>query len=329
MQRLAIPAVLAVVATACGSDAGRAGAGGGDGSERRDVIVTHSILGDVVRQLVGDAAGVRVIVPDGQDPHDYEPSAKDVEAIRGAALVVENGFDLEEGLAPVLDEAADTGVPVFVATDHLTVRRLGAGEPGDEHGGDDAHAGSVGGVGGDGDGAGGDRGGPADPHFWTDPTKMSELAPALAAELERVLGVDLDARLAALQSSLTALDEEVARIMVAIPPGGCRLVTGHESLGYLAERYGCTLIGAVVPSLSSSAEASAQAIAELRDVAVDAEVVAIFTEVGTPAQITRQIADDVGVPVVELPSHDLPDEGGYGAYLTDLATRIAVALDAP
>jgi hypothetical protein len=32
------------------------------------------------------------------------------------------------------------------------------------------------------------------------------------------------------------------------------------------------------------------------------------------------------VPLVDLPSHDLPDSGGYAAFMTDLATRIADAL---
>jgi zinc/manganese transport system substrate-binding protein len=125
---------------------------------------------------------------------------------------------------------------------------------------------------------------------------------------------------------MTTLDADVRRIMSAIPPGGCRLVTGHDSLGYFADRYGCTLVGAVIPSLSSSAETSAQALAELHDVAAAAGVRAIFTEVGTPTQIAEQVADEVGVELVELPSHDLPDAGGYAAYLTDLATRIATAL---
>jgi hypothetical protein len=38
------------------------------------------------------------------------------------------------------------------------------------------------------------------------------------------------------------------------------------------------------------------------------------------------VAETVGVPLVELPSHNLPDTGGYAAYITDLATRIATAL---
>ncbi|MEZ5261831.1 MAG: zinc ABC transporter substrate-binding protein [Acidimicrobiales bacterium] len=40
------------------------------------------------------------------------------------------------------------------------------------------------------------------------------------------------------------------------------LVTGHESMGYFADHYGFTLIGAVIPSLTSQAEASAGALAE-------------------------------------------------------------------
>jgi zinc/manganese transport system substrate-binding protein len=126
---LSVIAVLpGLAATACGS--GSAASGGGAPT----VVVTYSILGDVVRQLVGDAATVQVIIPDGQDPHEYEPSAKDVEAIQHATLVVANGFDLEEGLAGVIEQAADDGVEVFVATDHLTVRTLGDAEPAGDHG---------------------------------------------------------------------------------------------------------------------------------------------------------------------------------------------------
>ena len=69
---------------ACGSDDGGSGERSSstvlvDGKPL--VVVTYSILGDVVSQLVGDAATVRVIIPNGQDPHDYAPSAQDVEQL--------------------------------------------------------------------------------------------------------------------------------------------------------------------------------------------------------------------------------------------------------
>ncbi len=271
------------------------------------VAVTYSVLGDVVSQLVGDAATVRVVVPNGQDPHDYAPSAQDVELLRAAALVVSNGLALEEGMDDALHEVEDDSIPLFVVTDHIELRELGE-DTGGGHG-DDGHG-----------------HGSEDPHVWTDPIALRDMAPALAAALEAELGTDLDDRLAALQSDLTDLDAEVRGIMASIPAGECRLVTGHESLGYFADRYGCDLVGAVIPSLSSTAEASAKDLAALAELASETDVRAVFTEVGTPMQVAEQVADSVGVPLVELPSHRLPDEGGYRAFMTELATRIVAGL---
>jgi zinc/manganese transport system substrate-binding protein len=284
------------------------------------VVVTYSILGDVVEQLVGDAATVEVIIPNGQDPHDFSSSAQDLERMLGAAVVVANGLDLEEGLVDALGQVADEGVPVFEVTDHVTVRELGEGE-GEAHS-DEGHADEKG----HSEEEHGHDHGSQDPHLWTDPLVMAEMVPDLAATLGPAIGADLSSSSTALVADLTALDAEVREIMAVVPAGECKLVTGHESLGYFAARYGCELIGAVIPSLSSSAEASAKDIAELTRVAQEQQVAAIFTEVGTPVQIADEIAAQVGVPVVELPSHNLPDGAGYDAYMVDLATLVSGAL---
>jgi zinc/manganese transport system substrate-binding protein len=155
---------------------------------------------------------------------------------------------------------------------------------------------------------------------------MAEMLPDLAAALEAALGVQLDDSLAAVQADLAALDADTAAIMATIAAGECKLVTGHESLGYFADQYGCRLVGAIIPSLSSTAEASAKELEALEALAAAEGVAAVFTEVGTPQQVAEQVAETVGVPLVELPSHNLPDTGGYAAYITDLATRIATAL---
>ena len=103
---------LALVAVAaCGSNDSSSG--------RPTVVATTAILGAVVSDAVGDAADVVVLVPNGVDPHDWEPSAKDVEAINGADLVVANGLGLEEKLVETLESAEKDGVRVFRATDHI------------------------------------------------------------------------------------------------------------------------------------------------------------------------------------------------------------------
>ena len=78
-----------VVLMGCGSTP-NADSNPTDGS--RNIVVTYSVLGSVVEQLVGDLASVSVIIPDGQDPHEFEPSAKDIESLNNADLVVANGL---------------------------------------------------------------------------------------------------------------------------------------------------------------------------------------------------------------------------------------------
>ena len=43
------------------------------------------------------------------------------------------------------------------------------------------------------------------------------------------------------------------------------LVTNHESFGYFADRYGFTIVGTVIPSVSTGASPSAQQLARLVD----------------------------------------------------------------
>jgi zinc/manganese transport system substrate-binding protein len=299
-------AAAALVATACGSGERETPVATVDGKPL--VVVTYSILGDIVTQLVGDAAHVEVIVPDGADPHDFSASARDIERMMTAAIVVANGLDLEEGLHDALDQVADGKVPLFQVAEHVTVRELADGEEAHSDEGDDhGHGGG-------------------DPHLWTSAATMAEMVPALTDALETALGADLTVQEAAVAAALTELDAEVQTIIDRIPDGECKLVTGHESLGYFADRYGCELIGAVIPSLSSNAEASAKELVELEQLAAETGVRAVFTEAGTPAEVAEQVAATVGVPLVDLPSHDLPDSGGYAAFMTDLATRIADAL---
>jgi zinc/manganese transport system substrate-binding protein len=236
-RRYSASLVAACVLTvaACGDDERSAPVATIDG--KPVVVVTYSILGDMVQQLVGDAAAVVVVIPNGQDPHDFSASARDIETMMGAALLVSNGLGLEEGLLEAIHQAADDQVPVFEVADHITVRQFGEGEPteaGDAAANTDDHANA--------DDHAPDGG---DPHLWTSPAVMAEMLPDLAASLEAALGVQLDDSLAAVQADLAALDAATAAIMASIPAGECKLVTGHESLGYFADHYGCRLIGAV------------------------------------------------------------------------------------
>ncbi|MEN9804931.1 MAG: hypothetical protein RIS41_1778 [Actinomycetota bacterium] len=311
------PVLFTVVSTlalaACGSGESS------DSSETRpSIVATHAVLGAIVSDLVGDAAEVSVLVPNGVDPHEWEPSAKDVESINGATLVVANGLNLEESLTSVL-QSADS--PVFYAADHITPMSVESEEHahGDEHGHDDGPNPEAKDE--------GDHAHDGDPHFWTDPLAVADVVEHLSEELVAI-GLDVAANAETLIADLTALDAEVADLLSAVPAERRVLVTGHVSLAYFAAHYDFELLGSVVPSLSTSAEATAANLAELKAVIAAEGVSVIFAELGAPDEVVGALSEETGVRVVVVSSHLVPDDNTYRSFLLRLASEVRDALTA-
>jgi len=272
------------------------------------IAVTYSVIGDIVSQLVGDTANVKVVVPDGQDPHEFQPSAKDIEIVNNAALVVSNGLEFEEGLEEVLESITDSGGNIFMVGEHITVRKI---EDGGEHGGE---------VGND----HGDKHAGGDPHLWLSPATMLEMLPALTSALSEATGADLSAEATILTKKLQDLDQEVESVINSL--GECNLVSGHDELGYFADQYGCKVIGAIIPSFTTTSEATAGELADLKKLIQQYKVPAIFTGLGTSQDVADQLASELGVKAVTLSTHYLDGAANYQEFILKMVNQIAEAL---
>ena len=276
------------------------------------IAVTYSVIGDIVSQLVGDNASVNVVIPDGQDPHDFQPSAKDIETINNAALVVSNGLEFEEGLEEVLENIADSGGNIFMIGEHITVRKIEEGDQDDED-----HAEEEG----DEDG---DKHAGGDPHLWLSPATMLEMLPALTTALGEAIGADLSESSASLTAKLQNLDGEVESIIGSL--GECNLVSGHDEMGYFADRYGCEVIGVIIPSFTTTSEATAGELAELKKQVEQNNVPAIFTGLGVSPDTSTQLAKELGIKAVTLSTHYLDSAANYQEFILKLTNQIAEAL---
>nr|WP_148286076.1 metal ABC transporter substrate-binding protein [Curtobacterium sp. B8] len=254
--------------------------------DRPLVAVTTNILGDVVSEVVGDAADVAVLMPAGADPHSFEVSAREAARLRSADLVVENGLGLEEGVARHVEAATADGVPVFTAGDAIDVL--------DWRTEDDS--------------------GP-DPHFWTDPRRMAEVVSALDDALDEV-GIDAPGA-DGYRAQLDALDGEVATAFATVPADRRALVTNHHVFGYLADRYGFRIVGAVIPSGTTLASPSAADLRDLATVIEDAGVPTIFADLSQPARLAEVLADEAGIQVTITPlaTESLTATGPASSYL--------------
>jgi len=284
------------------------------------VVVTYSVLAAVVSELVDGVANVVTLIPDGQDPHEFEPSAQDLETINNAAFVVANGLDLEEGLDDALANAQQAGVNVFYVADHVTVldivdvndhsdhghvhRGADASHSDDDHGDEHSHS--------------------QDPHVWLSPHTVREALPALAKAASDALNVDLAAAQLALDGELAALDTELLLLFSAID--NCQLVTGHNELGYFVDRYGCTVVAAIISSTSTNAEASARNTEFVIDVIKTHSARVIFTSLGTNPKTAEQVAKEAGAKLVTISTHFLGTANDYVAFMRTLGTAIATSL---
>ncbi|GAA1941660.1 zinc ABC transporter substrate-binding protein AztC [Nocardioides hwasunensis] len=283
-----------------------AGCSGSTSSDGPQVVVTTNILGDVVRTVVGDEAEVTVLMKPDADPHSFEISAQEAALLRGADLVVSNGLGLEEGLQRHLDGAVEAGVETFVAGDHVEVLDYSA-----------------------------EQGGAPDPHFWTDPTQMAGVVDALTDELTDVEGLDgavVAEQAAAYRAELENLDADMESAFAAIAEERRSLVTNHHVFGYLADRFGFRVVGAVVPGGTTLASPSAADLEDLARAIEDAGVPTIFAESSQPDRLVQVLADEAGVDVevVELFTESLTAAGGGAETYLDMqranTERIAAGL---
>jgi zinc/manganese transport system substrate-binding protein len=138
-----------------------------------------------------------------------------------------------------------------------------------------------------------------------------------------------DRRAAAYVAKLRSLDAAIARCVDRVPPARRKIVTTHDALGYFADRYGVKVIGAVIPSLSTQAQASARDVNELVDQIRSQGVEAIFPEAAVSQKLEDAISREAGAKVGAKLYADTLGPAGSGAatYLAAMRHNASALVD--
>ncbi len=224
-------------------------------------MTTTTQLTDFARVLSGDRAQIYDIVKANVDPHDYEPTPADLEAVRAADLIVKNGVDLERWLDRTLESAGSKARVV------------------------DASAGVV------------LRG--RDPHIWADPTRAATMVATVAAAMTAAdpdNAATYETARRSYAAELDALDAEIRTQIDSLP--NKKLVTNHDAFGYYVERSGLDFVGSVIPSFDTQAELSSRELSALVARIKEQGVRAVFSEGSLPPKTAETVAREAGVRVV-------------------------------
>jgi ABC-type Zn uptake system ZnuABC Zn-binding protein ZnuA len=273
--------VSAIAAAGCADDSS------GGGNELR-AVATTSHVAELVRQVGGARVEVTGLLESGADPHGYEPRPSDVAAIGKADVVFRSGGEVDEWLDELLEGAGADADEVVSLVDAVTPIRAGDGE--------------------------------VDPHWWQDPRNAILAAGAIGralaeADPERRSAYERSG--AAYARELRALDRELAACFARVSEARRSLVTTHDSLAYLARRYGLDVVGSVIPSLSSQAQPSAADVQALVDQIEEQGVKAVFPEAGVSQKLQQAISRESGAAVGgRLWTDSLgPDGSGAETYM--------------
>ena len=245
--------------------------------DRITVVATFSVIGDMLAHVGGDHIIIKTIVGTDSDCELYQPTAADVAMVASARAVFLNDLneEFEPWLEPLLKLAAFKGSKVIVTRG---VRTLTAEE---EH--------PV---------SGWQLPAAIDQHAWLDPRNgavyVRNITEALA-RLDPPNAAEYRARAAVYAEEIYALDDWARKELGAVPPAKRRVLTSHDSLQYLANAYGITLL--TVNGWTNKAEPSAAELAKLAQRIRANRVKALFLDSITDPRSMQRIADETGATI--------------------------------
>ena len=299
MFKYAVLALSLVLVACTGSGTDESSCREREDGDTLNVLATTPMIGEFVSQVGGDNINLTVLMPPEANPHTYDPSPQDATTIAEADLVFFTGLKYEP--APLLklleSSACSPEVLAEVGESVFPVEfKEGGHDDHDDHGEeghDDEEEGH--------DGHEGHGHGAYDPHFWFDPNRVSYAAEYIEGKLIQYDPANEESYKSltdAFTTELRGLVNEVIELIGMIPSGNRKLITTHESLGYLEAKFGLEVLATIIPSLDSSEEVSPSDLVEVIEVIEEEGVKVMFVESETPSVYAETLAEETGITLV-------------------------------
>lgn len=230
-----------------------------------DTVASFSVLADIVKEVGGDHVKVTSLVgPDG-DPHSFEPSPKDSQALSRADVVFVSGLGLEGWMGRLVTASGYKGT-IITASDGVTTRHM------DEDGKTIT-----------------------DPHAWNSAKNGAIYARNVMNALIAADPEDADyfrRQGGAYIQQLEKLDSWAKAEFAAIPQSRRKVITSHDAFGYFGAEYGVSFLAPV--GFSTESEASASDVAGLINQIKQQHIKTYFFENQTDPRLVKQIASASG-----------------------------------
>jgi len=260
-------------------------------------------------QIVGqEKVDAVLLVPVGVEPHDWEPTVKDVQRMQKSDLIIINGLGFENWVDNLIENnyqgtIVDTsnGIKINLSEEQHDEEQHDE-EQHDEH-----------------------RHLEGDPHVWLNPVyakiqvqnianafsnydpKNSKFYHTNAKEYNKKLDL-LDSKI---QNELSNCSND--------------FITFHDAFSYFVDEYGLNQ-HTIIPTSNSHGEITAKTLEKVISTAKKLNITIIFSEEGTSSKSSEIIANEIGGKVLTLSPLEVVSDGTYISRMTENLENLKEAL---
>ncbi len=264
-----------------------------------NVIASFYPLAYLAQEIGGPNVEVTNITPAGVEPHDFEPTPRDLNNVYAAHLFLFNGGGIDtwaEKIQPDLQRQSTEAINMFSEIKSVI-----------------------------------DNFNEFDPHIWLDPTILSKQADIVAEALSRIDPAHAEEYTTSrdrLKNELATLDTEYQTGLA-----NCELreiVASHDAFGYLAQRYNFNVLH--ILGLSPEEEPSPKKIAEISELAKNKGIKHIFFEALVSPKLSQTIASEIGAqtlilnPLEGLGTDDIKTNQNYISIMRQNLANLKLAM---
>lgn len=260
-----------------------------DDNDKLKVYTTIYPIHDFTSKLVGDLVELEALIPSGQTPHDWEPSAGDVLKLEQADVLIYNGSGLEPWLESVVESLENKDLVLIEATKGMELMEGSDHEHDhDEKDHDEEDHDEE------------DHDHPVlDPHVWTSPVLAKQQMEILLKGLQTVDPKNAEHYAENFTKYAALFDQLDESYRLELKDLSRRdLVVAHEAYGYMAKQYNLNQVG--IEGINPDSEPDPARMAEIIDFVKEHDVKVIFFEEFVNPKVAESIAAQTGAQTMVL-----------------------------
>ena len=255
-------------------------------------------------QIVGqEKVDTILLVPVGVEPHDWEPTIKDVQQMHKSDLIIINGIGFENWVDNLIE---NNYLGIIVDTSNgITINQSKEQHDEEQH---DEHKHLAG-----------------DPHIWLNPvyakTQVQNIANAFAnSDLKNSKFYHTNAE--EYNKKLDLLDMKIRNEL-----SNCNsdFIVFHNAFSYFADEYGLNQY-TIMPTNNSHGEVTAKTLEKIILTAKKLNIKVIFSEEDISSKSSEIIANELGGNVLILSTLEITSDGTYISKMTENLENLKVAL---